>query len=202
MVLSVPTLIEALDLARVTAAIIRPTSSFGDVDFLAVCAQLSKLSLPVIWLPGKGRLRTGPLTHWPRRAVRNAPKRSGKPRAVVSSFAVAAVPSPQTAAKMKPCYARKARGHRLQPPLMTTALDCAVAQAERLRREKIRAAEAAVESLHAPAKKKVTFELPQRVSIPAIVTHVRPATPANQLRSADDRFYKKNIFAVVWQEIL
>ena len=67
-----PSLLEALDLARARPIAHVARQAAVDDEFLAVCAGLARLTLSVIYLPGKGRSRTGPLTHWPRRSVRNA----------------------------------------------------------------------------------------------------------------------------------
>ena len=79
-ILPTPWLLEALDLARGRRRLPAPTYVVENRDFEAVCAELAKLSLHVILLPGKGRTRTRPLTHWPRRSARNSASGSQRRR--------------------------------------------------------------------------------------------------------------------------
>ena len=152
-----PSLVEALDLARAVPPVRGVMPDAVDHDFLAICAELANLSLPVIFLPGKGRTRTGPLTHWPRRSARNAASGSQRRRKSCARAAEKVVGQQMRNSRTLRTTRRAAKRTHLVGPVMTPELAAAVAEAQADRAARICKAQAMTASLAVATRKRVRF---------------------------------------------
>ena len=157
-----------------------------DFDFLAACKGVAELSLPVIHLPGKGRTRTGPLMHWPRRSIRNAALGSQRTRQRWNAK------TEEDAGRQKFCALTPSLSRRpvkrfyLRGPVSTPHLDAAVAEAQAERAAKIRNVQGITASLTTLTRKRVRF-VPMQ---PRTLSPPRSPTEVPQLsfgrKTADD----------------
>ena len=150
-----------------------------------ICSALAALAIPVIFLKGNGRRKTGPLVHWPRRALRNSPQTPrSRPERPVTTGTESTVRTP------RPRVQRTTHRRKFPPmPCEDAVLSDAVARMLEERRARIAWVQRVTETLH--TAESSTRHATTRVYRPAAASCVpTPEVSVAANSGADRRFYR------------